>query len=114
MAYGGNTVAIEWGGEPPVLAVIADPAGDPRGFTYFSVIWSDAPPEDAEREETSLACAHCLIEAFPAVGRGMDIALERGCAIRDPAPGSGRRASPATSPTRTCSWRAKSWGAWDL
>jgi hypothetical protein len=54
------------------------------------VIWSDAPPEDAEPDETSLSCAPCLLEAHPTVGRGMDLAAEHGCAVRDPASGEWR------------------------
>lgn len=109
VSCGGSTVAIEWGAEPPVLAVICDAAGDPAGFRFFSVVWSDAPPsrrhEEAGVEGSSLSCAGCLVDAHPEIGRGLDVALEHGCAVRDPL--TSRWASEGRLPLRRAARRAR-------
>lgn len=74
------------GSQPPVIEVVCDPEGDPPGMTYFTVVFSDAPPPDEVSEEDcgELVCAHCLLDEQPELGAGMDLALRHGgSAIRD-------------------------------
>lgn len=85
---GGGTVAILHGSEGPVLAVFCDAAGDLPGQRWFTVILSDAPPPDSD--DVELWCAHCLLEEHPEAGQGMDLVVEHGCVIRDPASGEWR------------------------
>ena len=59
-----TTVAATIGSEPPVLAVLCDPDGDPPGLRMFSVVYSDAaaPEEDCAVGEPSfrLSCARAV------------------------------------------------------
>ena len=79
-----------YGSTSPARALYADPAGDPPGVSFVSVIFSDAgPPEDGPDEEG--VCAHCFIDQAPELGRGLDLVLEVGGAVeRDPESGEWR------------------------
>jgi hypothetical protein len=78
------TIAIVYGTAGPARAVYCDPDTDPPGQRYFSVWLSDASGElDAEPDEAPV-CAHCLIDDFPELGRGFDLAVEvKGAVLRD-------------------------------
>ena len=108
-----TTLAAEVGGEPPVLAIFGRrPDDDEAALTFVSIVWSDAPPPDEDGEPRQrrlrvrvpdddgvnvdevdpevlprLSCAHCLIDAHPELGRGMDLALEHYLVVRDPLTG---------------------------
>jgi len=75
-------VAFVYGVVPPAEYVYCDAASDPAGLRFFTVALSDAPVY-VEGSESVVWCAHCLIEEFPEVGRGLDLALEYGEAERD-------------------------------
>jgi hypothetical protein len=47
------------------------------------VVYSDAPtPDELDQrddvEDSELVCLHCLLDDDPALGRGLDLARERG------------------------------------
>lgn len=77
-----TTVAIVFGevGEP--VAVLCDPAGDPLGQRWFTVVLEDSPGPDGEPHAP--VCVGCLLDEHPRLGRGLDVALEhRGAEWRD-------------------------------
>ena len=77
-----TTLAIVFGetGEP--IAVLCDPDGDPPGLRFFTVVLDDPPGPDNPPD--SPTCVDCLLDAYPELGRGLDIALEhRGAEWRD-------------------------------
>ena len=67
-------VAIVYGqvGEPQL--VLCDPAGDPAGQRWFTVVLDDSP--GPEGPCSAPVCVHCLLEEHPELGRGLDVALE--------------------------------------
>jgi hypothetical protein len=69
-----TTVAMVWGTTPPVRAVYCDPDGDPPGQRWFSVVLDDAGEPDDGPDEVPV-CAHCLLDEYPELGRGFDLAL---------------------------------------
>lgn len=82
----GSTAVWVWGSTPPAFSVgyEAPEVGDPwdSGFTVF---FDDAPrladvPEDSTHPAIRWWCLHCLIDDFPEVGRGLDVAREWGAA----------------------------------
>jgi hypothetical protein len=87
-----RTTAYVWGSEPPAHTIACE---KPQGEwdSGFSVLFSDAPdPEslptpragDTELPEgISLMCLHCLIDEYPEIGRGLDMAREHGVVILD-------------------------------
>lgn len=78
-----------------VRGVLADPAGDPAGHSFVTVILSDSPGSDGEMTYGGPVCGHCLIEQHPEAGRGMDLALEHGGGFeRDPVSGEWTAAGP--------------------
>ena len=90
------------GTEEPPLAIVCDPAGDPPGISWFSVVISDAPPLDESPDVQPLR-GHRLIEEFPELGRGLDLTLEVGGSVeRD---GEWR---PATDPAHLVAPRPRS------
>lgn len=75
----GTTFAHPYGAEAPPVAVIYAP--DPS-MVFFSVVFSDAPPpctdDVVDGEDVELVCAHCLVDEYPEVGRGLDLAKQIG------------------------------------
>ncbi len=76
-----------WGSKPPVYSIGYDdePLGDfDSGFT---LLIDDAPaPEEVESSNDSRlewVCMHCLLEDFPEIGRGLDLAREHGAGDLD-------------------------------
>jgi hypothetical protein len=79
-------VAVVWGSQPPAFSIgYAEPQWP--GDSGFSVLFDDAPdPEDVQGPEhpgISLVCLHCLLDDHPELGRGLDLARERGVAHLD-------------------------------
>lgn len=89
MARSCGKVAIVWGSEPPAFSIGWErPLGS--WDSGFSVLFEDAPdPEDVPEDNPtdhpriSLVCLHCLLDEHPEVGRGLDVARERGAADLD-------------------------------
>ena len=77
-----TALAIVYGetGEP--TAVLCDPAGDPPGQRWFTVVLEDTPGPDGPSDAP--VCIDCLLDNHPSLGKGLDIALEhRGAERRD-------------------------------
>jgi hypothetical protein len=80
-----KTLAMVWGSEVPAYSIGYDEPMGPRD-SGFSVIFSDAPdPEDLPEtpplpEGVTLFCLSCLLDDYPEIGRGLDIAREYGVA----------------------------------
>ena len=70
-----TTFAIVYGESGEPIYVLCDPASDPPGQRWFTVVLDDSPGPDSEPEAP--VCADCLLDAHSALGRGLDIALER-------------------------------------
>lgn len=83
----GDTTALAWGSEAPAHSIGYE---EPLGPTDsgFSVVFSDAPDpdelEEAELDELpegiTLVCLGCLIDEYPELGRGLDLARSFGAA----------------------------------
>ena len=90
MVSHGQGAGMVWGAEPPVFSIGWDePNGDwDSGFT---VLFDDAPdPEDVmpyanPLEHPGIRTIHlgCLLEDYPELGRGLDIAREHRVADLD-------------------------------
>ena len=91
----GTTVAVMLGNEEPPLAIIFDP----EGIAFFSVVMADAPPPDDQAPVPPLVCGHCLIETYPELGEGLDLALEVGGSMERDRDGGWRL---ATDPAYIC------------
>jgi hypothetical protein len=83
-----TAVAMLYGSTPPVVAVYADPAGDPPGQRWFSVFLSDGDPDD---EPLAPVCV-LLLDLHPSLGAGLDLAQETGGAYELLESGEWRRA----------------------
>jgi hypothetical protein len=73
---------------PPVVAVVREPPDlKGEGEGGLVVLMSDAPHDPWELQHTDPGltrwCVHCIIDAHPDCGRGLDLALEHGGACRD-------------------------------
>jgi hypothetical protein len=69
-----TTVAIVYGrvGDPEL--VLCDPATDPPGQRWFTVVLADATGPDGHSEAP--VCVGCLLDEHPRLGRGLDVALK--------------------------------------
>lgn len=81
--------AMTIGRKPPIEAVILhEPEPETEGDSGFTILFSDAPAHASELLEDDpregAACLGCLIDAFPEIGKGLDLAREHGIAERDP------------------------------
>jgi hypothetical protein len=77
-----TTVAIVWGVDGTPVEVLCDPATDPPGQRWFSVVLDDAEGPDGPSQAP--VCVGCLLDQHPMLGRGLDVALEhRGAKWRD-------------------------------
>jgi hypothetical protein len=75
--------AVVVGSRKPVLAVIYWPPEEPNDSGY-TVLFDDAPHvDDVTDDDLTVMCLHCLIDAHPEVGRGLDLAREHGHADYD-------------------------------
>ena len=76
-----------WGSEPPVYSIGYDDELLGDFDSGFTVLFDDAPaPEEVESpddDRLEWVCMHCLLEDFPEIGRGLDLALEHGAADLD-------------------------------
>ena len=79
----GSTYAFTLGEEAPPIAVVYEP-DDESSSACFTVVFSDAPPpdncddDDELGDDEKVICAHCLINEYPEVGRGLDFAKQLG------------------------------------
>lgn len=82
----GERMAVTVGRQPPIVGVLHHPDDE-----SFSILFSDAPDDGRELtpgdERFGVACLCCLIDRFPEVGRGLDLALANGEAAWNPATG---------------------------
>ena len=79
-----TTLAILFGDVADPVAVLCDPASDPPGQRWFTIVLADSPGPDSAPEVP--VCVDCLLDSHPRLGRGLDIALEhRGAEWRDAA-----------------------------
>ena len=62
-------------GEPEL--VLCDAATDPPGQRWFTVVLSDSPGPDDGPTEAPVHVA-CLLDDYPELGRGFDLAVEHG------------------------------------
>jgi hypothetical protein len=69
-----TTVAIVYGNDGEPIAVLCDPASDPPGQRWFSVVLEDATGPDGPHEVP--VCVDCLLDTHPGLGQGLDVALE--------------------------------------
>ena len=67
------TEGIASGKEPPVRIMHF-----PEGFTLFDAEVSVEHPELCREEDLSVICEGCLLERYPGLGRGMELARECG------------------------------------
>ena len=78
-----KTFALVWGSEPPAFSIGYDEPLGPAD-SGFSVLLNDAPdPDEVEGPDDpriSLVCIDCLIDDYPELGRGLDIARRFGVA----------------------------------
>ena len=68
-----TTLALVHGSAGVPVAVLCDPAGDPPGQRWFTVVLSDSP---GPGEHEGPVCVDCLLALHPNLGRGLDVALE--------------------------------------
>ena len=62
--------------------MLCDAATDPPGQRWFTVVLDDSPGPDSEPNVP--VCVDCLLDAYPLLGRGLDVALEhQGAEWRD-------------------------------
>lgn len=86
----GSIVAILVGKRRPITDVVyfePAPADDLPHDSGFTVLLDDAPPAWELRPNDSRMqtdCLHCLIEEYPEVGIGLDMAKQHGAANCDP------------------------------
>ena len=68
------------GREPPIVAVHYDDEFTHPSDSGYLLLFSDGPkdPADVTADDFRVLCLHCLIEDHPEVGRGLDLARERG------------------------------------
>jgi hypothetical protein len=77
-----TTLAFVYGTVGDPVAVLCDPAGDPPGQRYFTVVLDDSLGPRGPSQAP--VCVDCLLEDHPRLGRGLDVALEhRGAAWFD-------------------------------
>lgn len=74
-------VALVYGSVRPVDAILwREPVGE--WDSGFGVLFSDAPEHGDELEENDPrvqpVCLHCLVDEWPELGRGLDLARELG------------------------------------
>ena len=82
-----TSVAYVIGEKLPVEVVVYDPAGDPPGTSFFTIVLSDAPPpEEVDEHSGELEHASCLVDRFGQdVAVPLDLAVKHGCSVvRDP------------------------------
>jgi hypothetical protein len=72
--HGRTTVAIVYGSEGDPELVLCDPETDPPAQRWFTVVLEDSPGPDGPY--TAPVCVGCLLDTHPALGRGLDVALE--------------------------------------
>lgn len=79
-----TTIAMVYGTRGPARAVYCDPDTDPPGQRWFSVFLDDASGDFDADPDLAPVCAHCLIDEYPELGRGFDLAVEmKGAVLRD-------------------------------
>ena len=82
----GQSLALVWGEEPPVLSIGYLTPTNPRDSGY-TVLYADAPDpadvNDIDDPRLHWVCLHCLIEEHPEIGRGLEIARRRRVAELD-------------------------------
>jgi hypothetical protein len=74
--HGGHrraTVAIVFGTVGDPVSVLCDPAGDPPGQRWFTVVLEDSPGPDGPSQAP--VCVACLLDAHARLGQGLDVAL---------------------------------------
>ena len=75
---------MTWGSTPPVFSIgHEEPMGEID--SGFVVLFDDAPDPHDVADPTNdpriaWLCLHCLIDEYPEVGRGLDIAAQHGAA----------------------------------
>ena len=90
----GKTWVFLYGEFGDARGVLADPAGDPPGHSFVTVVLSDSQGSEKMTYDGPV-CGHCLIEKHPEAGRGIDLALKHGGGFeRDPVTGEWAAAPP--------------------
>jgi hypothetical protein len=80
LADRGTATAIVWGSSGPVVGVVYVPnEPDVHLDCEFSLVREDAPP-DEPLPDTPNALVHleCALDAWPGIGRGLDLARAHG------------------------------------
>jgi hypothetical protein len=78
---------LAWGDEPPVFSIgYAEPLGP--GDSGYTVLFSNAPdpadvPENGEHPLVGPMHGHCLLEEYPEVVPGLEVARAHGAADLD-------------------------------
>ena len=77
-----ETTAVLWGTEGEPTSIGHGPPMWPND-SGFSIVLSDAPdPDEVEPGDPRIGIIHlsCVIDGFPGIGRGLDLAREHGVA----------------------------------
>jgi hypothetical protein len=74
-----ESLAMIWGSTPPIFSIGYDPPDSPHD-SGFTVLFDDAPDPsevmDYNDPRIRWFCLHCLLDEYPEIGRGLDIARE--------------------------------------
>jgi hypothetical protein len=78
---GTTSIALLIGSEPPLQQVVYDPESDGPGMSWFSLVFSDAPPP-GEVGDIGPTCMHCVIGEYGAeVAVPLDLAVAHRCSV---------------------------------
>ena len=80
------TTVVVWGSEPPAYSIGFERELMWPGDSGFTVLFDDAPdPDEVHPGDPRISLAHldCLLDDYPELGRGLDIAREYGVADLD-------------------------------
>jgi hypothetical protein len=69
--------AIVWGSAGPIRTVFCfEPEPDDPTDSGFSLLRADAPPEPDDETPWRLYCLDCVLDSWPEIGCGLDLARE--------------------------------------
>jgi hypothetical protein len=85
----GGEVVMVWGGRRPVFSIGYDRDAGRSGLdSGYTILFDDAPdPGDVSVADRRIRWMHlgCVVEEYPEIGRGLDLAREFGAADLDDA-----------------------------
>jgi hypothetical protein len=79
--HASTSIALLFGSKPPLQQVVYDPAADGPGMSWFSLVFSDAPPPD-EVGDIEPMCLRCVVDEYGAeVAVPLDLAVAHQCSV---------------------------------